>query len=119
MTITPEEYADYKLRKRAKKEATYDERRAHALSVGTKVNFLVCPLCGMNRAMKRAISGPPEFIKAKLETLFIQVRYGGGGGIGFFTNEDESVPLAQAKELFPEEYAALKAAVQHLAELLE
>lgn len=119
MVKTTEEYIEYKKRKRAKKEATYDARRQKALTEGTRIDFMVCPVCGMGRSTKRHLSGPPKFIEATPDTLFMQARYGGGYGRGFFTNEDESITLEQAKEHYPDHYEALKKAVKHLAALLD
>ena len=72
----------------------------------------------MGRSTKRYLSGPPKFLEATPDTVFIQARCGGGHGIGFFSNEEESVTLQQAKEHYPDHYEALKKSVKHLAALL-
>ena len=118
MVKTVEEYIAYKKRKRAKKDATYELRKQKALAEGTRINFMVCPLCGMGRSTKRHLSGPPSFIEATPDTVFMQARYGGGYGRGFFMNEEESVTLEYAKEHYPEHYDALKKSVAHLNALL-
>ena len=119
MVKTTEEYIAWKKRKRAKKDATYELRKQKALAEGTRIDFMVCPICGMGRSLKRYLSGSPKFIEATPDTVFMQARYGGGYGRGFFTNEEESTTLEQAKEQYPDHYEALKKAVKHLAALLD
>lgn len=80
--------------KRARKEETYEERKALAFAKGTRVDFMVCPLCGMNRPIRRR-RGPPVFISDP--EFFIQARYTFGRESGYFTNEDESLKLGDPK----------------------
>ncbi len=79
---------------RARKDETYEIRRDLALAKGTKVLFMVCPLCGMNRPVRRR-RGPPIFISDP--AFFIQARYTMGRASGYFLNEDESIRLGDPK----------------------
>ena len=80
--------------RRARKEETYEERKALALAKGTRILFMVCPLCGMNRPIRRR-KGPPTFISDP--EFFIQARYTFGRGSGYFLNEEESIKLGDPR----------------------
>ena len=94
-----------------KKQATYEERKAKALS-GTKVLYLTCPLCGLNRPLT-TYKGDTRF-QVKPDYAIIQVRYGGGRGIGFFLSEGESIKLEDMRSTYPEVLDNLKEQISQL-----
>jgi Na+-transporting NADH:ubiquinone oxidoreductase subunit NqrE len=88
-----------------RREANYEDRKAKAMT-GAKVLFLTCPLCGLNRPLK-TYKGNTRF-EVKRDYAIIQVRYGGGRGIGFFLAEDESIKLKDLMEEYPDVLGNLK-----------
>lgn len=106
----------YREQSRRKKAATYEERRAQALS-GTKVLYLTCPLCGLNRPLK-TYKGSTQF-QVKPDYAIIQVRYGGGRGIGFFLSEEESIKLEDLRDTHPKVFDNLKEQITILHEIFE
>lgn len=102
---------------RTRRQATYEERRAKALAEGTKVLFLTCPLCGRNRPLE-TYKGSSRF-EVKPDYAIIQVRYGGGRGIGFFLSEDESIKLEDLRSTHPEVLENLKEMIGKLYEIFK
>ena len=107
----------YQERSRRERDETYETRRNKALSQGTRVEFITCPLCGRNRPLE--MWGNEVRFEVKPDYAIIQVRYGGGRGSGFFLNENESVKLEEMKEKYPELYINLKNEVFKLNEILQ
>lgn len=104
-------------RRHEEKMATYEARKAEALATGTRVLYLTCPLCGLNRPLD-TYKGRADF-EVKPDFAIIQVRYGGGRGRGFFLSEDESVNLEGLKEEFPEVFDNLKEEIEKLYEIFK
>ncbi|MHC1628265.1 MAG: hypothetical protein ACXQTI_05500 [Candidatus Nezhaarchaeales archaeon] len=107
----------YQERSRRLRDATYEERKAKALTEGTRVEYLTCPLCGLNRPLEKW--GKPTVFKVKPDYAIIQVRYGGGRGRGFFLNEKESIKLEDLKNHYPDVFENLKEEVEKLYEIIE
>jgi len=102
---------------KAKKAATYEERKAKALSEGTRVEYISCPLCGRNRPL--IVWDEETRFEVKPNYAIVQVRYGGGRGIGFFLNEEESIYLQSMREQYPELLDNLKEEIAKLYELFK
>lgn len=102
---------------RAKREASYQQRKAEALSRGARVLYLTCPLCGLNRPLE-TYKGTTRF-EVKPDYAVIQVRYGGGRGIGFFLSEDESIKLEDLRSTHPEVMDNLKEQIEQLHEIFK
>ncbi len=100
----------------ARRVATYDERKAKAMQ-GTRVLFLTCPLCGLNRPLS-SYKGTASF-QVKPDYAIIQVRYGGGKGIGFFLDQEESINLQELAKHYPDVLENLKEQVSQLQNILE
>ena len=92
------------------KQATYAQRKAKALSEGTEVQYLTCPLCGMGRSAERW--GEKTLFKVKPTYYIIQHRKGGGRGIGFFLIG--GVKLNELAEEDPEVWNNLRKEVSKL-----
>jgi hypothetical protein len=105
----------YREESKERRERTYDERKAKALA-GTKVLYLTCPLCGLNRPLS-SYKGEARF-EVKPSYAIIQARYGGGRGIGFFLVPEESITLSELKAIYPEVLENLKEQVFLLYELM-
>jgi len=105
----------YRARSRERRKASYEERKAKAMS-GRKVLYLTCPLCGLNRPLE-SYKGRAAF-EVKPDYAIIQVRYGGGRGIGFFLSQGESIKLEELKEQYPEVLRNLKAQAEELNTIL-
>lgn len=101
----------YRDRSYQKKQATYDERKAKAMA-GTRILYLTCPLCGLNRPLK-TYKGDTKF-QIKPDYAIIQVRYGGGRGVGFFLSQDESIKLEELRGTYPEVLENLKHQIAEL-----
>jgi len=99
-----------------RREATYEERKTKAAG-GARVLYLTCPLCGLNRPLE-TYKGSSKF-QVKPDYAIIQVRYGGGRGIGFFLNEGESVKLPELRSAYPEVLENLREQIQELYELFK
>jgi len=107
---------ELKERIRRERDQSYEERRQWALEHGTRVSFLICPLCGRGRPLD-GHRGRAVF-QVRPEYPLIQVRIGGGRGIGFFLLEEESLSLEEVREQYPEVYENLLESVEQLAEVL-
>ena len=94
---------------------TKDARKQKALA-GTRVLYLTCPLCGLNRPLS-SYKGSATF-QVKPDYAIIQVRYGGGRGSGFFLAEEESISLSDLKATNPEVELNLKTEVLALVKAL-
>ena len=95
-----------------RRTATYDDRKAKAMQ-GARVLFLTCPLCGLNRPL-HTYKGSTRF-QVRPDYAIIQVRYGGGRGLGFFLAEDESIKLMDLKDTHPDVFENLKEEVIQMA----
>lgn len=107
--VDKEYYREWKEKKKAKKILTEEERRRKALSIGTDVWYLKCPLCNMSK--------PLETWKGKTVFKFydddvLQLRRGGGRGIGFF--KVEGLDLKRLKEEYQDIFINLKEEVEKL-----
>ena len=101
---------------RQRKQRTYEDRKAIAFSSGTKVLYVTCPLCGRSRVLTDNWGNTASF-NVKEDFAIIQVRYGGGRGIGFFIKPDECLSISEVKEQYPEIYDNLKSSIQELAQI--
>jgi len=123
MSEAIERYIDKKRRVREDRDRTYEERRAYALQHGTRITYLMCPLCGKRQPLRRH-RGQTQFILYDPEHPLIQVSIGGGryhdgSGVGFFLLRDESLTLEEMREEYPEVYENLRSAVLHLVGFFE
>lgn len=107
--------SSYQEESKRSKEASYTERRAKALS-GARVEYLTCPLCGRNRPLK--MWGKQTTFEVKPNYDIIQIRYGGGRGVGFFLSEGEGTKIEDLQRAYPEVYENLKREVEKLYALL-
>ena len=49
-----------------------------------EIQYLTCPMCGMNKPLRKYVEGDLKLTDIDVETLsFIQIREGGGRGSGF------------------------------------
>jgi len=98
-----------------RKRATYDERKAKALSEGHKTSYVVCPLCLRSRPLRTHKSGKTIF-RIDPNPEVIQVRYGIGGRAqgGFFKNDSESMRLEDIKNTDSDVYENLKEEIAKL-----
>lgn len=99
---------------RSEREATYEERRSKAIATGARVLYVTCPLCGLDRPLE-TYKGVTRF-QVKTDFAIIQVRYGGGRGIGFFLNESESVKPEDLRNTYPEVLDNLREMIEQLHE---
>ena len=106
----------YQEESRRRRDETYEERRARALAEGARVEFLTCPLCGLNRPLQRW--GRPTRFQVRPDYAIIQVRYGGGRGMGFFLSENESTKLEDLRRTHPEIFDNLKDEITKLYEII-
>lgn len=106
----------YREESHARKQATYEERRAKALS-GARVEYVTCPLCGFGRPLK-TYKGDTRF-EIKPDYAIVQVRYGGGRGIGFFLVPEESVKVEDLRSMYPEVLDNLKEEIARLHEVFK
>jgi len=104
----------YQERSRQRRDKTYFERQSIAFSEGKRVEYLACPLCGLNRPLIRW--GNQVKFQFKKTYAILQVRYGGGRGIGFFLNEGESLRLSELAKKRPDIFENLKEEVNKIAE---
>ena len=107
-----------RLEVRAQRDLTVEERKQHALAFGTRVLYIVCPLCGRNRPLNPHEREQTRF-EVKPDFALIQVRYGGGKGSGFFLKEEESLSIEEVKEQYPDLYENLKEQVVRLSKILK
>jgi hypothetical protein len=69
-----------------------EEKRARVLAEGTPVEYVTCPLCGLNRVLDKHAKGRVRWDTVDPETaLILQVRCGGGWGSGFYLDEERSM----------------------------
>jgi len=93
----------------------YEERRAKASS-GARIEYLTCPLCGRNRPL--IMWGKQTRFEVKPDYAIIQVRYGGGRGVGFFLSLEESINIEDLEREYPKVYENLKGEIELLYNLL-
>ena len=94
---------------------SYEERRAKASS-GARIEYLTCPLCGRNRPL--IMWGKQTRFEVKPDYAIIQVRYGGGRGVGFFLSLEESTNIEDLEREYPKVYENLKGEIELLYNLL-
>jgi len=94
---------------------SYEERRAKASS-GARIEYLTCPLCGRNRPL--IMWGKQTRFEVKPDYAIIQVRYGGGRGVGFFLSLEESINIEDLEREYPKVYENLKDEIELLYNLL-
>ncbi len=94
---------------------SYEERRAKASS-GARIEYLTCPLCGRNRPL--IMWGKQTRFEVKPDYAIIQVRYGGGRGVGFFLSLEESINIEDLEREYPKVYENLKGEIELLYNLL-
>ena len=92
-----------------KKETKFTEsdRRRIAFSEGKEYQYVVCPLCCMNRSINKVTEKGFSSFDIHNETgkgFFVQIRIGGtsagkGRATGFYSMPEKSITLTQAKEL--------------------
>ena len=82
--------SDLELRRRI----TPEEKKARVLAEGTSIEYVVCPLCGLNRVLDKHSKGRVRWDRVDPEqALILQVRYGGGWSSGFHLEEERSMTL--------------------------
>ena len=60
-----------------------EEKKRRVLDEGTPVEYVVCPLCGLNRVLDKHGKGRVRWDTVDSErSLILQVRCGGGWGVG-------------------------------------
>ena len=94
---------------------SYEERRAKASS-GARIEYLTCPLCGRNRPL--IMWGKQTRFEVKPDYAIVQVRYGGGRGVGFFLSLEESINIEDLEREYPKVYENLKGEIGLLYNLL-
>lgn len=82
-----------------------EQKKVRALTYGTKTEYIVCPLCLLNRTITKHDKGRVRFDQLDFNRFMLQVRYAGGRGSGFFINEAESKTFDDIKD--DPEYADL------------
>ena len=107
----------YREESHARKQETYEERKAKALTDGARVEYLSCPLCGRNQPLN-TYKGQTLF-QVKPDYAIIQVRYGGGRGIGFFLVLEESTTIEDLRSEYPEVADNLKEQISRLYEIFK
>jgi hypothetical protein len=110
-------YRELKEEKRRKRNESYKERKNRALKEGSLTLFITCPLCGLNRPLKRwgkAI----EFI-VKPDYFLIQGRRSHGKGSGFFLSDQDSLKINQVKEKHPELYNNIRSCIKELNKIFK
>ena len=75
------------------------EKKEIVIREGTKSIFCACPCCGLNKKLHKKDKGKIKFDIDLDRLFFIQARYSYGRASGWFTNDDESLTLEQAKEM--------------------
>ena len=87
-------------KKKGSRDLTKEERQSIALSEGTEVHFVTCPLCGFSRPAGKYLDGSIAFTNIDLDRMHVlSVRRGGGRGIGFFRVDESSLLLGELKEV--------------------
>lgn len=123
-----EKVREIKIRERQRKDTFKDLARDIALRQGTEVVYVKCPLCWLNRPIKRW--DLPSLFRFDPTNEIIQVRKGGGRiklgefegkkrwvGVGFF--KVASYRLEEIKDVYPDIWKSLVDSVRSLAEYLE
>jgi len=123
-----EKVREIKIRERQRKDTFKDLAREIALRYGTEVVYVKCPLCWLNRPIKRWDS--LSLFHFDPDNEIIQVRKGGGriklgefegkkrwAGVGFF--KVASYRLEEIKDRYPEIWDSLVDSVRKLADYLE
>lgn len=91
-----------------------EEKRVRVLRDGTPVEYMTCPLCGLNRVLDKHAKGRVRWDMVDPETaLILQVRVGGGWGSGFYLDEEKSLTFNQLGSR--PEYRALVIAIRDQA----
>ncbi len=95
-----------------------DQKREEVLATGTEVRYMVCPLCGMNKSLKKYLSGQIAFTNIDFGRMHIvQVRRGGGRGRGFYLDRDSSLLISEIKD-DPEYQAILQQIIEQCKNIL-
>ena len=82
------------------------------------VEYLTCPLCGINRTFHTKDRGDRRF-EVKPTYDIIQRRAGGGRGYGFRRLEGQGVKLEDLRHEFPDVYENLLREARRLLQALE
>ena len=102
---------------RQRKDESYKERRDRALKEGNLTLFATCPLCGLNRPLKRR-GETIEFV-VKPDYFLIQGRRSHGKGSGFFLSDQDSLKINQVKEKYPELYNNIRSCIKELNKIFK
>ena len=87
-------------KKKGSRDLTREERQSIALSEGTEVHFVTCPLCGFSRPAGKYLEGTVAFTNIDLNRMHVlSVRRGGGRGIGVFRVDEDSLLLEELKDV--------------------
>jgi len=109
-------------KKKARKEfegLSREEKRAIVMSQGTEALYMACPMCSMNRSLKKYLNGEVSFTDTDLGTFKVLVtRVGGGLGSGFFRMDEKSYTLYEMKAM-PEYQELLEQLKEQARKILE
>jgi len=74
------------------------EKKARVITEGTEVLYVACPMCGMNKSLKRYRDGRAGMTSIDLNRFYVLVtRVGGGRGSGFYRIDEKSLLLSELK----------------------
>lgn len=110
-------YRERKKEIRSERDKTYEDRKKQALAEGQITLFLTCPLCGLNRPLKRW--GKEARFQVKPDYFLIQARSSRGRGSGFFLNLKESMKIEEVKQEYPELYENIKKSIKELNKIFK
>ena len=96
-----------------------EEKKAIVMGQGTEALYMACPMCSMNRSLKKYLNGEIRFTDTDLGTFKVLVtRIGGGLGSGFFRMDEKSYTLDEMKAM-PEYQDILQQIKEQAQNILE
>jgi len=110
------------LKKKARKEfegLSREEKKAIVTAQGTEALYMACPMCSMNRSLRKYLDGELRFTDTDLGIFKVLVtRVGGGLGSGFFRLDEKSYTLEEMKGM-PEYQDILQQIKEQARKILE
>ena len=79
---------------------SYEDKKSKVISEGTEVLYVACPMCGMNKSLKRYRDGRAGMTSIDFGRFHVIVtRVGGGRGSGFYRIDEKSYLLGEIKDM--------------------
>ena len=77
-----------------------EDKRSRVMAEGTEVMYVACPMCGMNKSLKRYRDGRAGMTSIDFDRFHVVVtRVGGGRGSGFYRIDEKSYLLGEIKDM--------------------